>query len=135
MGPEGTTVEKWPARSAYEPDSPTGIVLDRIADKWTLMIHGTLEAGPMRFSDLRDALGGISPKVLTQALRALERDGLVARRAYPQVPPKVEYSLTELGGSLCAPVQELRAWAEEHIDAIRESRRRYDTGENGGGRG
>jgi DNA-binding HxlR family transcriptional regulator len=63
----------------------------------------------MRFSDLRDALGGISPKVLTQSLRALERDGLVARRAYKQVPPKAEYSLTELGGSLCAPVKELRA--------------------------
>ena len=131
MGGDGTTVEKWPARAAYERDSPTGIVLDRIADKWTLMIHGTLEAGPMRFSDLREALGGISPKVLTQALRALERDGLVARRAYRQVPPKVEYSLTELGGSLCAPVQELRTWAEDHIEGIRAARRRYDTAADG----
>jgi DNA-binding HxlR family transcriptional regulator len=90
------------------------------------MIHGTLEAGPMRFSDLRDALGGISPKVLTQSLRALERDGLISRRAYRQVPPKVEYSLTELGGSLCAPVKELRAWAEQHIGDIRGARDRYD---------
>jgi DNA-binding HxlR family transcriptional regulator len=117
---------KWPAQSAYDADSPTGILLDRIADKWTLMIHGTLEAGPMRFSDLRDALGGISPKVLTQALRALERDGLISRHAYPQVPPKVEYALTELGGSLCTPVQGLRAWAEQHIDDIQRSRTRYD---------
>jgi len=117
---------KWPAQAAYDADSPTGILLDRIADKWTLMIHGTLEAGPMRFSDLRDALGGISPKVLTQALRALERDGLVSRTAYRQVPPKVEYALTELGGSLCAPVQGLRAWAEQHIDHIQRARSRYD---------
>jgi DNA-binding HxlR family transcriptional regulator len=128
MATEEASAQKWPARAAYDGDSPTGILLDRIADKWTLMIHGTLEAGPMRFSDLRDALGGISPKVLTQALRALERDGLVARRAYAQVPPKVEYSLTELGGSLCAPVQELRFWAEAHIDEIRRARERYDTG-------
>ena len=89
MGTVGPPPAKWPAQAAYDTDSPTGILLDRIADKWTLMIHGTLEAGPMRFSDLRDALGGISPKVLTQALRALERDGLVSRRAYRQVPPKV----------------------------------------------
>src|SRR3954453_14713946 len=67
------------------------------------------------------------------AARALERDGLVARRAYKQVPPKVEYSLTELGGSLCAPVKELRAWAEDHIGEVRGARGRY--GGAGGGRG
>ena len=126
MGTDEATARKWPAQAAYDVESPTGVILDRIADKWTLMIHGTLEAGPMRFSDLRDALGGISPKVLTQSLRALERDGLVARRAYKQVPPKVEYSLTELGGSLCAPVKELRTWAEDNIDAIRAARERYE---------
>jgi DNA-binding HxlR family transcriptional regulator len=128
MGSDGSAPVKWPAQAAYDAESPTGVILDRIADKWTLMIHGTLEAGPMRFSDLRDALGGISPKVLTQALRALERDGLISRHAYRQVPPKVEYALTELGGSLCAPVQELRAWAERHIDDIRGARDRYDDG-------
>src|SRR5215211_7863456 len=126
MGTVGPPPAKWPAQAAYDAESPTGILLDRIADKWTLMIHGTLEAGPMRFSDLREALGGISPKVLTQALRALERDGLVSRTAYPQVPPKVEYALTELGGSLCEPVQALRAWAEEHIGDIRRARSEYD---------
>src|SRR4051812_40526008 len=126
MGSVEPSPAKWPAQAAYDTESPTGILLDRIADKWTLMIHGTLEAGPMRFSDLRDALGGISPKVLTQALRALERDGLISRHAYPQVPPKVEYALTELGGSLCAPVQGLRAWAEQHIDDIQRARTRYD---------
>jgi DNA-binding HxlR family transcriptional regulator len=131
MATDEATARKWPAQAAYDVESPTGVKLDRIADKWTLMIHGTLEAGPMRFSDLRDALGGISPKVLTQSLRALERDGLVARRAYKQVPPKVEYSLTELGGSLCAPVKELRAWAEDHIGEIRSARERYD-GRDGG---
>src|SRR3954453_17089325 len=126
MGSVEPSPAKWPAQSAYDADSPTGILVDRIADKWTLMIHGTLEAGPMRFSDLRDALGGISPKVLTQALRALERDGLISRRAYKQVPPNVEYSLTELGGSLCTPVKELRAWAETNIGEIRAARERYD---------
>ena len=89
MGGDGSAPVKWPPRAAYDAESPTGVILDRIADKWTLMIHGTLEAGPMRFSDLRDALGGISPKVLTQALRALERDGLISRHAHRQVPPKV----------------------------------------------
>ena len=126
MGTVGEPPAKWPAQAAYDAESPTGVLLDRIADMWTLMIHGTLEAGPMRFSDLRDALGGISPKVLTQALRALERDGLISRRAYRQVPPKVEYALTELGGSLCAPVQALRGWAEAHIDDIQRARLRYD---------
>jgi len=129
MTDDAQTPEKWPAQVAYDAESPTGILVDRIADKWTLMIHGTLEAGPMRFTDLRDALGGISPKVLTKALRALERDGLISRHAYDaQVPPRVEYALTELGGSLCAPVQELRTWAEEHIDDIRDARGRYDAG-------
>src|SRR3954454_16473105 len=126
MATDEATARKWPAQAAYDAESPTGVILDRIADKWTLMIHGTLEAGPMRFSDLRDALGGISPKVLTQALRAPEPDALTSRRAYPQVPPKVEYALTELGGSLCTPVQGLRAWAEQHIDDIRRARNDYD---------
>jgi DNA-binding HxlR family transcriptional regulator len=126
MDTVGQSPAKWPAQAAYDAESPTGVLLDRIADKWTLMIHGTLEAGPMRFSDLRDALGGISPKVLTQALRGLERDGLVSRTAYRQVPPKVEYALTQLGGSLCSPVHGLRAWAEDHIDDIQRARVRYD---------
>jgi DNA-binding HxlR family transcriptional regulator len=120
------TPPKWPAQVAYDVESPTGVLVDRIADKWTLMIHGTLEAGPMRFTDLREALGGISPKVLTRSLRALERDGLISRHAYDEAPPRVEYALTALGGSLCAPVQELRAWAEQHIDDIRGARARYD---------
>ena len=115
MGTVGPPPAKWPAQAAYDADSPTGILLDRIADKWTLMIHGTLEAGPMRFSDLRDALGGISPKVLTQALRALERDGLISRRAYRQVPPKVEYSLTDDGRSLNAALGPLGEWGSARI--------------------
>jgi len=69
---------------------------------------------------------GLDSGYLSRLLRALERDGLVARRAYRQVPPKVEYSLTELGGSLCAPVKQLRTWAEEHIEDIRGARARYD---------
>jgi DNA-binding HxlR family transcriptional regulator len=118
MGTVGPPPAKWPAQAAYDTDSPTGILLDRIADKWTLMIHGTLEAGPMRFSDLRDALGGISPKVLTQALRALERDGLISRRAYRQVPPKVEYSLTPLGVTLERALAPLGEWGEQHLDHV-----------------
>jgi DNA-binding HxlR family transcriptional regulator len=116
---------KWPAQSAYDADSPTGILLDRIADKWTLMIHGTLEAGLCASPTCATRSAG-SRRRSSPRRCALERDGLISRHAYPQVPPKVEYALTELGGSLCTPVQGLRAWAEQHIDDIQRSRTRYD---------
>lgn len=82
---------------------------------------------PKRFSELRDAVGGITPKVLTQTLRAMERDGLVACKVYAEVPPRVEYTLTELGGSLGAPIHAIRTWAEENSGELLATRARYDS--------
>src|SRR5512142_1099030 len=86
-------------------------VLDRIADRWSLLVLLHLETGTLRFSDLRRAVGDISQRMLSQTLRRLEEDGLVSREVFPTVPPRVDYSLTELGRSLLAPVRNLVAWA------------------------
>src|SRR5437762_10969982 len=83
--------------SVLEPQCPSRLVLDRIADKWTALVIQILARGTMRYAELQRAIGGISQKMLTQTLRSLERDGLVQRKVYPVVPPKVEYSLTKLG--------------------------------------
>jgi len=90
---------------------------------------GVLEGGTHRFSELRDAVGGITPKVLTQALRSMEADGLVARAVYAEVPPPVEYSLTDLGRSLATPIEAVRTWAManmEHFVAAKARRRRAE---------
>jgi DNA-binding HxlR family transcriptional regulator len=84
----------------YNERCPTRILLDRVADKWTVLVVGALEEKTKRFGQLRREIGGVSQKMLTQTLRQLERDGVVCRRVYASVPPKVEYSLTELGLSL-----------------------------------
>ena len=110
----------------YSRDCPSRVALDRIGDRWTVLIVGLLESGPRRFSQIRDAMG-ISPKVLTQTLRTLERDGLVARSAYAEIPPRVEYSLTRLGLTLCEPLRAIREWAEAHIHEIVAARQRYDS--------
>jgi DNA-binding HxlR family transcriptional regulator len=101
-------------------------VLDLIADKWTTLIFGLLESGPRRFSALQRGIGGISQKMLTQTLRNLERDGLVQRTVYPEVPPHVEYRLTPLGETLCAPIAALQRWAETHIDDVSQAQNAYD---------
>ncbi len=91
-------------------------VLDLIADKWTtLVIYALGQNGTRRFGELNRDIEGISQKMLTQTLRRLERDGLVRRKVYPEVPPRVEYALTELGASLCEPLRALCRWAEEHL--------------------
>ena len=97
---------KW---DVYNEHCPTRIVLDRIADKWTVLIVGALEDKTKRFGELRREIGGVSQKMLTQTLRGLERDGLVARTIYASVPPKVEYSLTELGRTLVHSLEAIRA--------------------------
>src|SRR6476659_3176622 len=101
-------------------------VLNRVGDKWSMMIAMMLAAGPMRFSELRRAIDGISQRMLTLSLRGLERDGLVTRTVTPTIPPRVDYELTELGISLREPVQGLGAWALAHIDCIRAAQARYD---------
>ncbi len=113
-------------RSIYDPGCPGRLVLDRIGDRWTVLVVGILEDGTRRFSELRDEVGGITPKVLTQTLRAMERDGLVSRKVYAEVPPRVEYTLTELGRSLIGPINAIRTWAEDNMGELFATRERYD---------
>jgi DNA-binding HxlR family transcriptional regulator len=113
--------------NVFDPLCPTRVVLDRLGDKWTVLVVALLEDGPLRFTQLRDRIGGVAPKVLTETLRSLERDGLVTRTVFAQVPPRVDYELTEVGRSLAEPLDLLRDWAEVHVSAILESRRRYES--------
>ena len=101
-------------------------VLNRVGDKWSMMIVMMLSQGSMRFSELRRAIDGISQRMLTLSLRGLERDGLVTRTVTPSIPPRVDYELTELGISLRAPVKALGDWAIAHIACIRAAQARFD---------
>jgi DNA-binding HxlR family transcriptional regulator len=101
-------------------------VLNRVGDKWSMMIVMMLSDGPMRFSELKRAIDGISQRMLTLSLRGLERDGLVSRHVTPTIPPRVDYELTELGISLREPVKALGEWAIEHIECIRAAQERFD---------
>jgi DNA-binding HxlR family transcriptional regulator len=102
-------------------------VLARVGDKWTVLVVNLMGSGPKRFSEIKREVGGISQRMLTLTLRALERDGLVTRTVTPSIPPRVDYELTELGGSLLAPVQALGAWALSNRALIEQARRRFDT--------
>ncbi len=97
-------------------------VLERIADRWTALIIYGLAGGTKRYSELQRTIGGVSQKMLTQTLRRLERDGLVARRVYPVIPPKVEYSLTPLGRTLIEPLRAICQWAEAHLAELERAR-------------
>ena len=114
---------KW---DVYNKHCPTRLILDRIADKWTVLIVGALENKTKRFGELRKEIGGISQKMLTQTLRGLERDGIVTRTIYAVVPPKVEYSLTGLGRRLVHMFEAIRDWSESNIEDVLEARDRYD---------
>jgi DNA-binding HxlR family transcriptional regulator len=114
--------------NVFDPDCPTRVVLDRIGDKWTVLVVLLLADGPMRFSGLRERIGGVAPKVLTQTLRRLERDGILIRTVYAEVPPRVEYELTKVGYSLTGPIETIRDWAETNMSAITRSRERFDAG-------
>jgi DNA-binding HxlR family transcriptional regulator len=109
-GPEADLHE--PVPSVFTARCPARAALTLIADKWAVLVAGTLIDGPRRHSELREQIDGISQKMLTRTLRQLERSGLVDRRIYAEVPPRVEYSLTPLGRSLREPVTALTAWAE-----------------------
>lgn len=104
---------------------PTRQVIDRIANKWTMMVILSLEEGTLRFSELRGRIEGVSQKMLTQTLRGMESDGLIERTVYPTVPVTVEYTLTELGASLSSTMDVLRQWAYGHIGDIEDARRDY----------
>jgi DNA-binding HxlR family transcriptional regulator len=101
-------------------------VLERVGDKWSVLTIGTLRNGPLRFSELRRGVTGISQRMLTRTVRALERDGLVTRTVYPEIPPRVEYELTDLGKTLIPPVPSLAEWAMRNAEEIDHRRSRFD---------
>lgn len=109
----------------FEPGCPSRLSPVRIGDKWGGMIILCLEGGPRRFSELRVPLRGITPKVLTESLRALERDGLITRTAYDENPPRVEYALTPLGRTMLEPIGWCREWAREHLSEVVAAREAY----------
>jgi DNA-binding HxlR family transcriptional regulator len=107
-------------------DCPVRNVLDRVGDKWSILIISILgECGTLRFNQLNHAIGNISQKMLTVTLKTLEADGLVSRKIYPEIPPKVEYTLTPLGESLLPAFASLITWANDNMPAILVNRERY----------
>jgi DNA-binding HxlR family transcriptional regulator len=114
------------APNVYSADCPTRQILDRVGDKWAVLILLLLREQPMRFNQLRRTIEGISQKMLSQVLKSLERDGLIRRRAIATVPVTVEYSITPLGATLAAAVDPLRDWAERHLRDVLVAQRRYD---------
>ena len=109
---------------AFDPECPTRVILDRVGDQWTVLIIEILDDSPKRFGEIRRRIEGITPKVLTSTLRSLVADGLVTRQSFGEVPPRVEYSLTDLGRSLQAPVTALRRWAERNVAELIDNRDR-----------
>ena len=101
-------------------------ILNRIGDKWSVMVVGHLTKKTMRFNELRHSIGGISQRMLTLTLRNLERDGLVSRTVTPSIPPRVDYELTELGRSLVGPLHGLELWALAHVEDIHAAHDRFD---------
>ena len=101
-------------------------ILQRIGDKWSILIVMMLARGPQRFNELKRLVEGISQRMLTLNLRGLEREGLVSRKIFPTIPPKVEYALTDLGRSLCIHVIALGQWAEANYDSIQAARDAFD---------
>ncbi|MBS1694604.1 MAG: helix-turn-helix transcriptional regulator [Actinobacteria bacterium] len=105
---------------------PVRDVLDRVGDKWSVLVISLLGAGPMRFTELKRTIGVVSQRMLTVTLRALERDGLVRRTVHPVVPPRVDYQLTDLGRSLHDILDQLAHWAFAHSDDVAAARAAYD---------
>ena len=102
-------------------------LLQRIGDKWSVLVVQTLADGPMRFNELRRAIPSVSQRMLTLTLRNLERDGLVDRTVTPTIPPRVDYELTKLGKSLQKPICGLVQWSMDHVGAIHQAQSRYDS--------
>ncbi|PZF56483.1 transcriptional regulator [Curtobacterium sp. MCSS17_008] len=112
--------------SPYASDCPSRQLLDRIGDRWSVLTIGSLVDGPQRYSVIVNRVQGVSQKMLTQTLRALERDGLVTRTVFPEIPPHVEYELTDRGRSLRAVLEPLEDWATSHMADVQDSRDAYD---------
>jgi len=112
--------------NVFDLNCPTRMVLDRLADKWAMLLLRRLKDGPARFNQLHREIQGISHKVLSQTLKKLERDGMLTRTAYPTVPVTVEYRVTPLGETLTGTVAMLTQWAESHIADILAAQAQYD---------
>lgn len=117
-----------PPWNPYRKACPTRQLLDRIGDRWTVLVVGALADGPRRYTELARRIEGVSQKMLTQTLRALERDGLVVRTVHPVIPPRVEYELSDLGRSLLAPLGALERWAIDNVADVLAAREDYDHG-------
>jgi DNA-binding HxlR family transcriptional regulator len=115
---------------AYRRDCMSHTVLEMLASKWVYLVVGALRPGRRRYGEIARKVEGITPKMLTQTLRVLERDGLVRREVFPVIPPHVEYELTELGQNLAALLNQIRTWAERYAPEIREARSREGVLEN-----
>lgn len=102
-------------------------LLSRVGDKWTVLVVQALAEDTLRFNELKRRVGGISQQMLTRTLRALERDGMVARTVHPTIPPRVEYALTDLGRSLAVPVMALVGWTFANLPAIHAHRETFDS--------
>jgi DNA-binding HxlR family transcriptional regulator len=113
-----------PGAGPYEPGSPTRLVIELLANRWTIVVVKTLQPGPLRFTELR-AASGLGPQVLTRTLRNLEENGVVTRQVFAEVPPRVEYSLTALGLTMCPVVHTIREWAETHAGDVAAARHRF----------
>ena len=109
----------------YDPQCPSRRLLDRLGDRWTVLVVGALDGGPRRFSAIATRVQGISQKMLTQTLRSLERDGFVQRTVYAEVPPRVEYQLTAFGRSLQEPLLALETWAVENMTEVERHNTAY----------
>ncbi|WP_326830285.1 winged helix-turn-helix transcriptional regulator [Streptosporangium sp. NBC_01810] len=110
----------------FDPACPSSITPIRIGDKWSAGVIQCLEQGPRRFSEIRVPLRNATPKVLTQTLRALERDGMITRTVYAEVPPRVEYELTPLGRTLLDLIAACWHWAEENMSTLLAARDAYE---------
>ncbi|MEO5759133.1 MAG: helix-turn-helix domain-containing protein [Mesorhizobium sp.] len=116
-----------PPYDVYSASCPTRLLLDHIADKWAALILWRVSVQPIRFNQLRREIQGISTKVLSQALKRLERDGLIDRKAFATVPMTVEYSITPLGLTLASKISAISEWAESNIEVVMAAQSRYDS--------
>lgn len=109
-----------------EADCPMLLLLDRVANKWAVLVIATLWKGPLRFNELKRTVGGVSQKMLSQTLRGLERDGLISRTVSPTVPVTVEYAMTPLGETLAQTMEAVRIWSADHIAEVVDARSAFD---------
>jgi len=128
-GDDSCRADRDPFQWDVRQDCEVRQILDRIADKWSLLVIALLDETTLRFGELRREIDGISQRMLTVTLRNLERDGLVERHVYAEVPPRVEYRLSALGRTLLESVQSLVRWTEENQDRVASARQSFDTAE------